>query len=558
MVAGRLWRTIGLVFIVALLAFNFISVGKYASYPWWHQHDCDSDPLYVAQAVTLVNDGPFDCIHHPGATVSAGHGFAYRVASATAGWHPEFLDLRSSVPGLSGSELLEDATRFSRWLSFAVFAVFIASVYGFLFWLTRNNVVTFLVTFFVATSEVGIWHSRAIRPEVPSLLFSVLALWAVLALGRSLARGEEGRFTLGSIAFGFCLALAMLSKIQILPAVAALLLLGLGIVATIGKPGPREGTARRLWASMTLGLIVVVLTPWWALGRPDFVTESYVLSIGYFDRLVYGSMAESFVPLVAGILGVSLAGTIVAIVVNRRHEGSLVADRLARAFGFVHLVALGSLIGVYAVVAPASRSFSSYVANTHHLVYGVIANTFGNVFGSGFLHHKTVDGNTVARIFDAHALGDRLLGLNIVWLIIFVALVVIVRILAPKTADRGGYRLSLLVLSVGAVMDVVFTLRWNAQFNYYAIFSLVFYGIGMALFLKLEWQNLRVERKRLRATYGVAILLVGLLVSHVGFRTYELATAPRATGISDQAPAPMLESSKGQNPHFWIMFEESP
>ena len=56
------WRRVvtGLVFVIALLVFNFTVVGKYASYPWWHQHDCDSDPLYVAQAVTLVNDGPFD------------------------------------------------------------------------------------------------------------------------------------------------------------------------------------------------------------------------------------------------------------------------------------------------------------------------------------------------------------------------------------------------------------------------------------------------------------------------------------------------------------------
>ena len=555
---GRLWRSFGLVCILALLAFNFISVVKYASYPWWHQHDCDSDPLYVAQAVTLVNDGPFDYIHHPGATVSSGHGFAYRVASAIAGWHPEYLDVRASVPDPSASELLENAVRFSRWMSFVVFAVFIASLHGFLFWLTRNNVVTFLVTFFVATSEVGIWHSRAIRPEIPSLLFSVLALWAILALSRNLARGEDRRFVLGSIAFGMSLALAMLSKIQILPVVAALLLLGIGTVVAIGERCPIDGMARRLWASLVLGLIVVMLTPWWALGRPDFVTESYVSSIGYFDRLVYGSMAETFVPLVAGVLGVLLAGTFVAILINRSQEGSRVSDRLACAFGFVHLVALGSLVGVFAVVAPASRSFSSYVANTHHLVYGVIANTFGNVFGSGFLHHKTVDGNTFARIFDAHALGDRMLGVNVAWLIILVAVIVIIRIVAPKTSDRGGYRLALLVLSIGVVMDVVFTLRWNAQFNYYTIFSLVFYGIGTALFLKLEWQNLWVERGWPRQTYGVAILLVALLMSHVGFRTYELLTAPRATGISDQIPAPMLESTKGQNPHFWIMFEELP
>ena len=555
---GRLWRSIGLVFILALLAFNFIAVGKYASYPWWHQHDCDSDPLYVAQAVTLVNDGPFDYIHHPGAVVSSGHGFAYRVASAIAGWHPEYLDVRASVPGLSAWELLEDATRLSRWLSFCVFAVLIATFYGFVFWLTRNDRATFLVTFFVATSQVAIWHSRAIRPEIPSLLFSILAGWVIFASARSLARGKERGFVTGSIAFGFFLAIAMLSKIQVLPVITMLLLLGGGLVVTRGGSGNQEETNRRLRSSIILGVIAAGMTPWWGLRKPSFVTGSYLESIGYFDRLVYGSMVESFVPLVAAVFGLSLTAAVAAFFFNRRRGGSRVVDRLACVLCYLHLLEIGAILGVYLVVAPASRTVASYLANTHHLVYGVIANTLGNVFGSGFLHHKAVDGNTVARIFDAHALGDQMLGVNIVWLLVLIAIVAFVRILASKTAERAGYWLVLALLSTGVVMDIVFTLRWLAQFNYYAIFSLVLYGIGMALFLNLEWQNRWVDRGWLRATYGVGLLLVGLLLSHVGFRTYEMVTAPRATGLSDQVPAPMLDSTRAQNLHFWLMFEDSP
>ncbi|MCJ7754563.1 MAG: hypothetical protein MUP13_08365, partial [Thermoanaerobaculales bacterium] len=80
----------------------------------------------------------------------------------------------------------------------------------------------------------------------------------------------------------------------------------------------------------------------------------------------------------------------------------------------------------------------------------------------------------------------------------------------------------------------------------------------MAWFLKLERQNLKAEGGRLRPSYAVAVLLVGLFISHVGFRTYELVTAPRATGISDQSPKPMLDSTRQQNPHFWSLFEEAP
>jgi hypothetical protein len=545
----------GLVAIIAVLAFNFAVVGKYATFPWWHQHDCDSDPLYVAQAITLVNDGPFDYIHHPGATVSCGHGAAYRLAAAVAGWHPEYLDLHQTAPELSAWEVLEDATQFSRRLAFVVFVVFITSFYGLIFWLTRNLAITFLVTFFVATAPVAVWHSRAIRPEIPSLLFSLLALWVVLTLGKNRARGVGGRFVVSAIGLGFLLAMAVLSKIQILPAAAALLLLGFVFVVSSGEDDTPDQTARRLRSSLFLGLAVAVLTPWWALDRPDFLTPASLDSIGYFDRLVYGSMIESFAPLTAGLLGLSLAGTVATMLYSRRRQESRAVERCARAFGFVHAVELGALLGAYSVVAPASRSFSTYVANTHHLLYGVIANSIGNVFGSGFLHHKTLDGNTVARIFGAHSLGDRVLGVNIGWLVLLVAAVVVARMVSAKTGRRGDYGLVILLLMIGGLMDIVFTLRWSAQFNYYAIFSLVFYAVGMALFLDLEWKGLWFERSRLRAAGWVAAVLLGLLLSHVGYRSYELMTASRSTAISEQTPGPMLDSSRAQNRHFWAMFE---
>ena len=526
----------GLFFILALLASNFAVTGKYASHPWWHQHDCDSDPVYAAQAVTLANDGPFDYIHHPGAVVSCGHGTIYRFAASTFGWHPEYLDLHSTARDVSAWDVLEDATRLSRRLSFVVFAVFIAVFYGFVSWITRSTFISFLVTFFVATSDVAIWHSRAIRPEIPSLLFSLLALWVVVAMGSRPARGKRRWASLEAFALGLLLSLAMFSKIQILPVVACLLVLGLGRAWTASGPETRDETKGQFHVSLLLGLFLAMVVPWWALQRPDFLTESSATSMGYFDRLVYGSMTPSFVPHFAAIVGLSLIGSVAGMALLRRPGGGRGAARLAGLLAFFNLVGLGAVVAAYAVVAPVSRSFSIYAHNTHNLIYAVISNTLGNVFGSGFLQHKTVDGNTAARIIDAHANGDPLLGVNIVWLIGLVSIVVLIRILAPRTPERRQYGYILLLLGAGFAMDVVFTLRWVAQFNYYAIFSLVFYAIAMAWFLKLECNSLKAEGGRLRAPYWVAIFLVGLFLSHVGFRTYELVTSPRATGISDQQP----------------------
>ena len=552
------WNVLGLLSILTLMTFQFAVVGKYASYPWWHQHDCDSDPLYVAQAITLVNDGPFDYIHHPGAVVSSGHALAYRVASAVVGWHPEYLDLPTTAATISPWTLLDDATHVSRWLAFAVFAVFVATFYGLVLWITREGMVTFLVTFFVATSEVAVWHSRAIRPEVPSLVFCLSGLWVVLGLNTAPCRNRTLRLTVAGPILGFVLALAMLAKIQVLPIVTFLLALALWRVASDVGNGTARNTNRALWTTLALGVVVAAVTPWWALARPDFLTESFLQSAGYFDRLVYGSLEATFAPLVAVALGLSLCVTVAAIIAFRRFGESRRVLQLARVIEFSYLVALGAITATYCVVAPSSRTIASYAKNTHHLVYGVIANTFGNVFGTGFLHHKTLDDNTAARIFDAHQRGDPLLGTNILWLVGLVIIVAIIRLSTRPCVNRTQYLEVLMFLGVGLAMDVVFTLRWSAQFNYYALFSLVFYGLAFAQFLNVNRPLLRARTNRLGLSAGVSLIIFALLVSHVGFRTFEIVTAPRATGISDQQPTPMLEASKGQNRHFWLFFDETP
>ncbi len=273
--------------------------------------------------------------------MSSGHGLIYRFASSILGWHPEYLDLRSTAHTVSAWDLLDQATRLSRWLSFVVFAVFVMTFYGLVLWITRETTVTFLVTFFVATSQVALWHSRAIRPEIPSLLFSILALWVVAASARPPARGENRRPNLAAFALGLLLALAIFSKIQILPVVACLLILGLGRAWVIEGNATKHDIDHRLRVCLALGVLLAIVVPWWALGKPEFLTDPYLASVGYFDRLVYGSMTASFVPLVAAAIGLSLTGTVVGMGLNRKPDGSRSAGRLARLLTFLHLMSSG-------------------------------------------------------------------------------------------------------------------------------------------------------------------------------------------------------------------------
>ncbi len=544
--------------IIALLVFNFAVIEKPASYPWWHQHDCDSDPLYVAQAVTLANDGPLDYIHHPGAVVSSGHACAYRISGALGAWHPEYLDLRSSGNSVEPWNLLEDATRFSRILSFAVFSAFIAVFFGLIYGITRSVMLAFLITFFVATSPVAIWHSRVVRPEVPSLVLSLLAIMTMARLARWQASGNERRAVAGTIGLGFLLALAIFSKIQILPAVAAILIVAWLIIAIQSDDvGDRREIKQRIHRSLVLTGLAALLVPWWALTKPSFLTDEYLDSVGYFDRLVFGFAPESFVPLVASIIGFLVAASLAALLLIRRRSCLALGGHAARTVSFLSLIAIGSSCAVYAVLAPASRTLSSYLVNTHHLVYAVISNILGNVFRSGFLHHKTIDGNTAGRIVQAHSQGDPILGINLMWFVVIAAVVTAARLMSSKNRSWRKHALVLVSFATALAMDVVFTLRWSEQFNYYALFSLVFYAIGLAQFVKLERDSFCCDAGRPRVSTGVALVIVGVLICQVGLRTSEILSAPHATGSSSQSPLPMLESCRGQNPHFWEFFARS-
>jgi hypothetical protein len=540
--------------IIALLAFNFAVIEKPASYPWWHQHDCDSDPLYVAQAVTLANDGPLDYIHHPGAVVSSGHACAYRIAAALGGWHPEYLELRDSGDSAEPWDLLEDATRFSRILSFGVFSAFVAVLFGLIYRITRSVMLAFLITFFVATSPVALWHSRVVRPEVPSLLFSLLAIAMTMSIGKWKASRNEPRVVAGSIGVGFLLALAVFSKIQILPAAAVILFVAGLVVVQTDDLGDREDTKRKTYRSLALTGLAALLVPWWALTKPHFLTDEYLDSVGYFDRLVFGFAPESFAPLVAAIIGLLVAASLAAVILVRHRSFPALGGYVARAVSFLSLVAIGSSCAVYAVLAPASRTLSSYLVNTHHLLYAVISNILGNVFRSGFLHHKTIDGNTAGRIVEAHSQGDPILGVNLMWFVAAAAIVTLVHLLSSTRRSWRKHALVLVTFATALAMDIVFTLRWSQQFNYYALFSLVFYGIGFAQFVKLERDSFRSRAGRLHFSTAVALIIVGVLISQVGLRTSEILSAPQATGSSSQSPSPMLASCRGQNPHFWEFF----
>ena len=189
-------------FIIFILSFNFFVVGRYSVYPWWHQHNNDSDAAYAAQTVTLINGARLSYVHHPGATVYMFDALAYRAMAAARADYRHLLRLKHITNMDGASDILESAVRISRIVAFGTAALAVPLIFSLICRYTSNVFIGGAFTFYIILTPAFLQHSYKVRPELLSLLF-VLAAWLVLA-----------RFPRHLTWAGFFLAASVFSKIQ--------------------------------------------------------------------------------------------------------------------------------------------------------------------------------------------------------------------------------------------------------------------------------------------------------------------------------------------------------
>ena len=544
--------------LAAALWYYFSYVGNYAAFPWWHQSKNDIDPTYAGTTVGLLNNSELQYIYHPGATVYFFHGLGYRAVALRDPAHQRLFEMTRIRSLDDASSFLELATRTSRVLTVIITIVFVAVFYVFLAALTGRPGLSFAVSFYVATSYAILMHTYMIRPEILSLLFVFLPALLLCHFFRR----PHWSFPCWSSMFvstGFCLGFSILSKIQSAPLVGALVLVVLValVLRALRSPEmiPEFDRHARLGVIWSSGLLI--LTPWWAIRRPDYMTPEFIRNLKYtaHEQLMFGlNPPLNFYGLVLAALLAILALHVGLLVLRRVPAAAQMRKRILPPAFFLNGLATGAILSAYAILLPVSGSWDRYIENTRHLIYSI----FTNILSAKIMQYKVVDSQTLPKIFAMHGITSPVLSINI-WFFLTLALAGSgIRLCRRSTKQRGAYLSVLGLVAIGFIMDFLGTLRGPALYDYYACYSIVFYAAGLAVWIVAEMRQAPVMVSQgwtLQKIFYHAVLLVFFLHGALVVRGF--LQAPRPTGASDQSPRQEYINTRSLARPFWRIADES-
>lgn len=532
---------LGLTFLALLLGYHaFVNI-KCLSYPWWEELNNDADGNYVAQTLALINDGSLHYVHHPGGTVYTLHSLVYRSLMpldkkfALLGQLPKVPNIQVAFA------LLNIAMHTSRVITFILYLSFVAVFFLLLYQLTRHLLISFFFTFFYCASRAAVHHLFIIRPELLNMLFCGLAFSLILSLNSDTAPRLFSRVG-KNIFIGVSLGFALLAKIQAAPLVIALL--GTQWYLEF-HPRLSESSAKKVrMANIVFPFVNLVIFPWWAVQRPAFLTDSYLLNSGPDYIRTYRYAPDSFaLAFLAIFVGLCLAGVLFQTIKQ------LSLNRAANVLFALNTTIFGLILSAYLAFVPASVTFKGYAANTHHLIYAFLT----NITGGGFLIHKVSDWDTPRNIMIMHDTFSSFLGKNVLLFVLLAALSCGWRLAVRGVVDKKPYAAVLIFFLLGFTMDAFSSMRMltNKIFDYYALYSLGCHCLGLGLWVGCEWKN---------AVWGKGIFnfrtaFILLMAAHLVMRTGEFLRTPKATGIYEQTPEQEYLNTKSHASPFWDIVE---
>jgi len=532
--------------IISLLVFEFIAVGRYAEYPWWHHlyEVNDTDATHAGQTLVLLNGHRVYMIVHPAATIYTIHSLAYRIRALADRRFRQILNLEAIGNLEQAAHAMDVVTRFSRQINFATVLVFGVLFSILLLQLTGRVSVTVLLAFYVLLSPAFLRHTPVVRPEILSLLFLVTAMNIGVRMLERPAGSCPGRMIF-YCSCGILLGCAVFSKVQVLPLVAVYMV-GMSVLLYFR---PEEETGLRYpyrhQILIGIGLVNLLIFPWWALTRPAFLTPAAIQDLNVHLKKLYGPCPSGFHGPVLAALIFLLGLGVLLVWLNRRQDKRLTCmKKLTPVFLFVNTALTGGIVSLYLFYLPASVNLKHYVANTQNTVYAVLT----NMVYRGFMMNKTFN-------FDAfrdtawimHERNTSLFHIHIAIIVGVAALAALVRLVLKSTSRRMDYALVLLFFALGVGMDALASLRWlKVVQDNYAVYSMCFYVLGLGCWISLEW----AAGGRIR-NYVFRGLVIGLLVAHMAVTTHWLLIKPKASGKSDQGPLLEYQNNSYWVPDFW-------
>jgi hypothetical protein len=320
---------------------------------WWYYSSNDACQGFAAQSISQRLGVPVENVVWPGATIPTPYLYA---------------KLISAIPTTEGNvaateSLLAESVKFHWKLSAIYSVIFIWLFYLFVYRISGSNLFGLFSSIVVAINPFYAYQATCLRPEMLSML------WLFAAGHVAISKPSNAHALAQNLLFGLCVGLAVLSKIQILPALGCVVVLYLCKTWTIDSiPSDRRFYQKGL--NITIALLTIVV------------------SLGFIkSHLIAGTdFGLPGKPKTAGlIVFLCLASFLVfsiAMLFRKPNQLTRLFTRIVQIFG-------GGVLGLLVITFPnlVYGGVTSFIASINRILFGMASYAvygLGLASGSGW------------------------------------------------------------------------------------------------------------------------------------------------------------------------------
>lgn len=437
---------------------------------WYYFDSNDASQMVAGQSVAQALGAPIEMVVWPGATLST----VYLYKALTIPFKRDNTNkIQTAINNLSKSV-------FFHWhLAFLYGLVFIWLIFFLVYKITSSHLLALGTSCVIAINPWYALQVTTIRPEMLSLLFLFAA--ALVAVKEGYKSNYNNKSA--SILFGFFLAMAIFTKIQVVPIIIILIILFL-----INRTANLSEDLYYFRTNWLNALIVVA---------------ALIVSFGFIktELIIGSSYGLSKAPNVAG--NILFLMSILLIVFSIYFINFKKHGRLANLFIGIFRIMAGALMALFFITLPnlLLGGIYSFAASINRILFGVISyGKYGMIWApeydgwnkntplieklNGFIAFQYNSGITF--------LNGKNLALWVVFIIltsylIYYILLYYIRKKISQPYDSRKERcylqyLPLLFLSVALLFDCIATFRkpGGRPYTFYHIYSLPFYLIAVS------------------------------------------------------------------------------
>ena len=442
------------------------SLMKAGERSWWYYTTNDACQGFAAQSISQRLGSPVETTVWPGATIPTAYLY-WKIPSPIPKTNGNVVEVES---------LLSESVYF-HWKLAAIYCIlFIWLFYLFVYRITGSNLLGLVSSIVIAINPWYAFQATQIRPEMLSML------WLFAAAHLAINKPSNTHPLAQNLLFGLCIGLAVLSKIQILPALGCVVVLYFCKRWAIDSIPSLRGIYQK-GLNTTIALLTLVIS-------------SGFLKSHFIDGAGYGLPGK---PKTAGLIVFICLASFLVISIDMLFRKP---NQLTRLFTRMVQVLGGGVLGLLVITFPnlAYGGVSSFIASINTILFGMasfafyglglasdsgwgLANTYADKV-EAFLNFQT----SSALLFVAQN------NLMIVSLIATFGLVLITEIaLRLRTCDnvnRANFDQAVLlnkwaaiIIFIAVLVDFSMTNRTvrNTVYSFYHIFTIPLYVLSVTL-----------------------------------------------------------------------------